>query len=297
MKMIKIIGKKTLYNTDNSYPASEWVREELNKKSQKDKVIFPHLSSGIKISPKDNQTLFKGSLGSVYFLANNISENTQGVSIASTIQTMGSASISNSILPENFYKVVALFSARRLIQANWTNWTDEYLAPDESNPKFKEFVNDSVIFSLFESKSNQSSLRNMEYKNKKWDIKNEFFWMSKQEIAQLAKDNNNEDCYDDAISSDDRYVYKYLQRITLSPEAQAVLDYANKLVRDSFKYREDFNKNHPEYQINNWDCGYYQLKFMWKEYMPEEFAEFRALYNKLAEKMRPMVYELGFLKK
>ena len=135
----------------------------------------------------------------------------------------------------------------------------------------------------------------MDYKGKKWDIKNEFFWMSKQEIADLAQKNNNKDCYDDAISSDERFVYKYLQNITLSPEAQAVLDYANKLVHESFKYREDFNKNHPEYQI--WDCGYYQLKALWKEYMPKEFAEFRSLYNKLADKMRPMVYELGFLKK
>ena len=297
MKMIRIIGQKTLYNLDNSYPASEWVREELNKKSQKDKVIFPHISSGIKISQKDNQRLFKNNLGSVYFLANNVSENPQGVSIASTIQTKGSASISNSILPENFYKVVSLFSARKLIMPNWINSKDEYLAPDESNPKFKEFVNDSVIYSLFESASNQSTLRNMEYKNKKWNIKNEFFWMSREEIMNLADKNNNEYCYDDAITSTDRFVYKYLQKITLSPEAQAVLDYANKLVRDSFKYRDMFNSDFPDYQINNWDCGYYQLKALWKEYMPEEFAEFRALYNKLADKMRPMVYELGFLKK
>jgi hypothetical protein len=48
---------------------------------------------------------------------------------------------------------------------NWINSKDEYLAPDEANPKYKEFVNDSVIFSLFHIHSNQSSLRNIEYKN------------------------------------------------------------------------------------------------------------------------------------
>ena len=48
-------------------------------------------------------------------------------------------------------------------------------------------------------------------------------------------------------------------------------------------------------QINNWDCGYYQLKMLWKEYMPKELAKFRALYSKLADKMRPMMYELGFI--
>jgi len=66
---------------------------------------------------------------------------------------------------------------------------------------------------------------------------------------------------------------------------------------DSFKFRESFNADYPEYQINNWDCGYYQLKAIWSLYMREEFKKFRDLYNALADKMRPMVYELGFLKK
>ena len=201
------------------------------------------------------------------------------------------------IFKENFIKCTALFAARRLIIENWTNWTDEYLAPDESNPNYEEYVNDSVVFSLFESKSNQSSLRNIEYKDKSWEIKNEFFWMSRDEIMNLADENDNEECYEDAVTSQDRFVYKYLQNITLSPEAQEVLDMANNLVRISFNFREQFNSDYPEYQINNWDCGYYQLKKLWSDYMPDEFRDFRLKYNKLADKMRPMVYELGFLKK
>ena len=31
--------------------------------------------------------------------------------------------------------------------------------------------------------------------------------------------------------------------------------------------------------------------------MPDELKEFRTIYKQLADKMRPMVYELGFLKK
>ena len=46
----------------------------------------------------------------------------------------------------------------------------------------------------------------------------------------------------------------------------------------------------------NWDCGWYQLKFMLKEYMPEEMKIFSEKFKRLADKMRPMVYELGFLK-
>ena len=67
---------------------------------------------------------------------------------------------------------------------------DEYLVPNESNEHYNEFVNDSIIYSLFQSKSNQSSLRNIDYKGKKYDIKNEFFWLSKKTIEDLANENH-----------------------------------------------------------------------------------------------------------
>ena len=121
--------------------------------------------------------------------------------------------------------------------------------------------------------------------------------MSRNEIMNLAEENENEECYEDAATSKDRFVYNYLQNVKLSPTAQAVLDAADDLVYDSFKWRQDFAADYPDYQINNWDCGYYQLKALWSVYMKEQFKEFRDLYNALANKMRPMVYELGFLKK
>ena len=284
-------GQKCIYNTDKLESCSTWIKTQI-----KGTNIVPTFSSGLKMNNKDGIKVSNKYLGTLMLTTNTVDTNTTGVAIFSSLAKIGASRVV-SIERDNFNKAVTLFAARRLVSKNWINWTDEYLAPDESNPKFKEFTNDSVIFSLFESKSQQSSLRNVDYKDSQWDIKNEFFWMSKNEIADLADKNNNEDCYDDAITSTDRFVYKYLQRITLSPEAQAVLDYANNLVRDSFKYRDMFDSDFPDYQINNWDCGYYQLKFMWQEYMPEEFKQFRALYAKLADKMRPMVYELGFLKK
>lgn len=198
---------------------------------------------------------------------------------------------------DNFEKVNVLYSARKLITSDWINSKDEFLVPNTKHLSYKEFLNDSIIFDLFHIHNNCSSLRNVEYKDKTWEIKNEFFWMSRDEIMKLADENNNEYCYEDAVTSKDRFVYNYLQNVTLSPEAQAVLDAANKLTVDSFQFREAFDADNPDYQINNWDCGYYQMKKLWTEYMPEEFREFRLLFNALADKMRPMVYELGFLKK
>ena len=181
-----------------------------------------------------------------------------------------------------------------MIETNWIIDKDEYLAPNESHPKYQEYVNDSILYSIFSG--NQSSLRKINLHNKIWDIKNEFFWMSKSEIESLANEFSNDTCYSDVHTSEDRFVYKKLQEITLTPEAQAVLDKACDIVRKTFKYRELFNEEHPEYQINNWDCGWYQIKALAKEYTKEDLEEFKKLYKTLADKMRPMVYELGFLK-
>ena len=58
-----------------------------------------------------------------------------------------------------------------------------------------------------------------------------------------------------------------------------------------------FAEEHTEYYLDKaLDCGYYQLKAIWKEYVKEEFEQFKQLYKVLSDKMQPMVYELGFLK-
>jgi hypothetical protein len=79
----------------------------------------------------------------------------------------------------------------------------------------------------------------------------------------------------------------------LSNEAKEVLDAATNLVRLSFGMRRNFADN--TNYLNSWDAGYAQLKLLWKEYFPEQFKDFRVKYKLLEDKMRPMVYELGFL--
>ena len=67
--------------------------------------------------------------------------------------------------------------------------------------------------------------------------------------------------------------------------------------KKSFKYRQLFSEEHPEYQLDKcWDAGFYQLKALWKEYMKDEFDDFRKLYNDFSDCLRPQVYEFGFLR-
>ncbi len=197
------------------------------------------------------------------------------------------------ITTENFFRCMAEFSVKSLNACNISFYNDrcQFTAPDVELTN--TFMYDCMIFSLFNSKSYQSSIKNCNIK-----CKNEFFWMSKQEMLDLAEKYNNDYTYEDALNSEERFVYLKLQEIKddLSPESKVVLDKATDLVKNSFKYREMFNESHPEYQINNWDCGFYQIKALLKEFMPDDLKEFRVLYKQLADKMRPQVYELGFLK-
>lgn len=284
------VGTKSIYNLDGIMTASVWVKSQ----NVKETVETPNLSSGLRVKEKLYKWA-KNSIGYMYNLSNNVDKNTQEVAL---FTSCFSGAHGVSILPDNFEHVVTLFSARRLVSCNWQNWADEYIAPNTEHEKWSEFVADSVVYSLFESKSNQSSLRNVEYKGKQWNIKNEFFWMPTAKMQELANNNRYDEMYQDAQCVDDRFVCKWLNdhKIEISPEAQAVLDYATTLVEQSMKYRNVFNEDNENYQIMNFDCGWYQIKGMLKEYMPNELKQFNDLYKKLAEKMRPLVYEVGFLK-
>lgn len=292
---IEIIGSKYVYNIDGQKTASEWAKEKIHG-LKTNKTIA--LTSGIGIAKEEQirGSIFDNAIG--YFLngGNNVDKNWSHCALFSWNYSNGHG---HGLNGDNFTRCTALFSARKLIEKNWINSKDEYLAPNEQHEKYNEFVNDSVIYSLFHSASNQSSLRQVEYKEKLWDIKNEFFWMSKQDIMDWANEYNMDEIYEDAKTSEERYVYKYIQehKKEFSQEALDVLNKAIELTKKSFKYRQLFADEHPEYQLEKcWDAGFYQLKAIWKEYMKDDFEKFKKSYKALSDKMRPMVYSIGFLK-
>ena len=258
---IKEVGTKLLYNNDNHvFSVAKFV--ERNRKTNAN-VLAVLMCPG-------NDVQNNGAT----FINSNCSYNAGG---------------SHFITESNYEDCVSVLAARNLISTNWVIDKDEYMQPNENAPEYKQYIKDAVVYTIF---GNQKSYRGENGYN------NEFFWMSKQEILDLAEEYNNDYTYEDALNSEERFVYLKLQEIKddLSPEAKAVLDKATDLVKKSFKYREMFNESHPEYQINNWDCGFYQIKALLKEFMPDDLKEFRAIYKQLADKMRPMIYELGFLK-
>ncbi|NBO23488.1 hypothetical protein EBU94_09160, partial [bacterium] len=276
---------------DKKITLSQWMEKGLPKNNS----IYPVFESALGVTQVDK----KGYSDAIGYI-NNDSNNVQQQNVIHLMSGICKANGNKAITIDNFKRMMTGFSARKIIKRSWISDKDEFLKPSVDLENYDHFVNDSVVYSIFHIHSFQSSLRQVTYKDKLWDIKNEFFWIPKEDMLNLANEHSYSDLYNDARTDSDRYVYKLLfgeERIydKLSPDAKLVLDKATELVRKSMEMREIFatNENH----LKSWDAGYAQLKLLWKEYYADDFKEFRELYKKLEDRMRPLVYELGFLLK
>jgi hypothetical protein len=177
--------------------------------------------------------------------------------------------------------------------------SDDILTSDD----YLQWSNDCIIYSLFDNQSFQSSLRQITYQGKQWDIKNEFFPFSSQGMRTLAENNQFIEMIDDLDEDDtERFVYTEIERIKLeaisfSQEALDLLECFKSLVEQSMPQRKLMHSQHEEYHLNAWDAGYAQCKIFLKEHCAKEFKVFDGLRKALADKLRPKVYEFGFLYK
>lgn len=292
---IQKIGRKSFGYTENTI--TDFIKKI--KISTEDKSKTFTMSNALNVTNGECY-ITSGNLG--YYVADStlVEKNTQYVMIIP--RKLKGHLASFEIKRENFDRICSSFTARALISgeyATWINGHDEYMIPNTEHPLYGQWQNDCVIYSLFNNKSNQSSLRNIDYNGKSWDIFNELFWISRQDIYDWAIQVNNQAVIDDVLANakSERFVYEKLKTIKLSDDAKLILDYATALVKDTMQYREEFARKHPEYHINTWDAGWYQIKAVIKEYKPDELKTFNDLYKQFEDRMRPLVYELGFLYK
>lgn len=116
-------GNKELYNADKKR-AGIWNRKEIKGRKTFD---APNVSSAVKIKQKGRGKIINNALGYTDNHNNNVYHNNSGVLITSSCFSEGHGF---SIIPENFRKVVSLFTARKTIIPTWINCKDEYLIPN-----------------------------------------------------------------------------------------------------------------------------------------------------------------------
>lgn len=294
----KVTMEKDLYNLDGKEDLTSYVK---CKDKRNSKMIM--LRKGLY--PTGIQSTTDNMIGSFIKLRNILAPSDRVNFLYTSNYGFNISSI--PLTKSNIDKGIVGFAAMTLPERNWIVCDDELAAPDESHPDFKQFVMDSYIYSLFKDSYSYQTSTDHDYAGRHWDINNEFFWMSRDEMKALANEYHNNDVYSDADTDSERshgalperYVYKYIQehKDKFSPDALAILNTACELVKKSFKLRDLYNQEHPEIQVNHWDAGWYQIKQMLKAFMPDDLKEFRKNFKTFESRLRPLVYELGFLRK
>lgn len=290
---IEGVGEKTVFPPKTS--AQKWCKKD----KPTDRIPHVTLKSAINLATKkltcDYDKMSKHAVGFFHNNCNSVYYNTSFVGIYSAPRDTSNGFPFTSA---NFRKVVALFTARKSIKPNWINCKDEYLIPDFNHPDYEQWNNDCIVYSLFNNSSQQSSLRQIDYKNKKWDIINHFFFMSNEEMRKLANDAKFNAMYQDSKQFDkDRYVYNLLEDTVLSSDAEKVLEAARELMKKSMVMRKAFHDENPHYHLNSWDSGWSQLKPLFKKYYKDDYDAFVKMYKDFENEMRKGVYKFGFLLK
>lgn len=152
-----------------------------------------------------------------------------------------------------------------------------------------EFRNDCLVWMLFNGSNLTASANDLEWNGKKWSIVNHFIPYTEAEVNSP-----------DRFESD--FMVQYLADKELSHEAQAVMDEGRKLWQTYFSYADNHSVR-DEFKLNRADVGWYQIRNALKrrnesgDYVPVSFESFEQSYKALGDKLRPQVYELGFLRK
>lgn len=295
-------GKHTIKSLPKSDFLSEWVRGvSLKSLKYQDKGTYPTFSSAFKVKPNSSITPPKypiHALGYAWNKANNVEKAATETALFSDCYHDGHGF---AIVPENFERVMINFAIRKSTSHSWINNKDNYHSPSElflNNANYNMMLTEMVIFGLFNKYSYQVSLSNIEYKEKSYNINNEFFWLSKHSMSALASKSHFSDMGFSIEDDCERFVYKWLEKHQgdISPAAKLVLSYAEKIVEDTFKYRQELNDDYPEFCFMNWDAGWEQIRRLMTNGKKSQYlSNFKTAYDELAKIINGYIYQFGFL--
>ena len=183
---------------------------------------------------------------------------------------------------ENLWQAAIVFSVRRLIKPTWLNDRDQFLQP--SQPLTDEFKSDCLVWMLFNGSNLTAGADGLRWNDRDWNLVNHFIPFTESEVGANGR-----------FESD--FMVRHMAGMAFSPEAAAVLDEGRKLWT-RFHATQFPRKIRDEYKLGRADAGWYQIRRALEAYGDTEltdFDPFKTAYTTLGAKLRPMVYELGFL--
>lgn len=280
-KKAEAIGEKHFYNLSNDKLLTNWIpRPKTNKTA-----VIPLKNA---VTPATATADLRGTRWSddaIAFLwskSNDMQHANQTAFISSGFGDGHGVFIN----PENLWKGAVVFSVRRLIKPTWLNDRDQFLQPTEALTE--EFKTDCLMWMLFNGSNLTASANGLEWNNQTWSIVNHFIPFTETEVNAPGR-----------FESD--FMVQYLDGKALSKEATAVMVSGQKLWQEYFAHT-DVRNVRDEFKLNRPDVGWYQIRNALKarnasgDFTPVDFSAFESAYKTLSDKLRPQVYELGFLK-
>lgn len=296
---IKDLYVHTLSEDDKGDGLADWVREPFTKVPEKDiHEDTPLFTSIFKLAKRRPKNYYPNdAMGYAWFKGNMVQYGPRetGLFSADCSRERGIP-----ITKDDFERCMINFAARKSIKHSWVNDKDALHKPSNDFLQNKEAITDMVIYGLFNTYSYQASLSNVEYLGKTYDVKNEFFWLSKAEIKELADKNYYSKMGFDLEKDDERFTYLWLKNHDqyISKEAKTVLELSKLVIKETFSIRKILNEDYPEYNLMRWDAGWEQIRrLMIKTKKTPTYTKlFLPSYQELEKKINGYVYKYGILK-
>ena len=220
-----------------------------------------------------------GAIGSMMCKGNDFQNAAKSTALFSSGYNSAGAFF---VTPNNLWKAAVVFAVRRLIKPTWLNDRDQFLQSPE--PLSDEFKSDCLTWMLFNGSNLSAGANGLSWNDQDWSLTNHFIPFTESEIGCNSR-----------MESD--FMVNYIEGMTFSTEAQAVLDEGRKLF-ERFHATSFPNKIRQEFKLGRADAGWYQIRRSLEAFSDSEltdFEPFKANYLDLSEKLKPQVFELGFL--
>ena len=275
-----LIGEKSFSNIPNNRFLSEWLPRSRKNTTE----VIPLINAITPIGKTEgirNQHWSKDAIGHFFCNGNDLQNAGTMTAIFSSVHSIGHAG-GYFITPENLWQAAIVFTVRMVVPHTWQNHNDQFLQP--SQPLSDEFKSDCLIWMLFAGKNLSAGADGLEWDDRTWSLTNHFIPFTEGEVGANGR-----------FASD--FMSTYIKGMTFSPQAQAVLD-EGRALWTRFHATTFPRKIRDEYRLGRADVGWYQIRKALdanSENDPVDFSAFKSAYAALGDKLRPMVFELGFL--
>jgi len=270
------LGEKTFENVPNDRFLSGWLprlktsTENIPLKN----AISPQTAHAKVTSWRED------AIGYMLANANDLQHASTLTALFSSVCSQGNGFY---ITKDNLWKVGVVFAVRRLVKPTWLNDRDQFLQPTRGLSD--EFKTDCLVWMLFNGSNLSAGANGLEWNGRTWSLVNNFIPYTEQEVGASGR-----------FESD--FMSSYIVDLKLSPEARAVLNEGRKLWKQ-FHGTQFEKKIRDEFKLNRPDVGWYQIRRAFEANADNEavdFEPFKEIYAALSAKLRPQVFEYGFLR-